>query len=402
METKFTLNEFTEQDQMSKHESKDLEHVIDMIMVECRDYNPILMFLMGLNYHAFLEESSPEALLEVTSRIQSKIELLGPNSPEAGDIFRFLLAPECLNNVFKLPYFQPSPDEFLRENIKKEEVLKIDEEQLEKIDSLRSTPSDNLETPECQKRRNKSSSIVFPEMTFLKSFKRSCSSMRNFMGRTWSRLRGNTPHQNYSECPICLSQIKTEDLCSVECGHIFHTECMETYIRLLIGSKSLPIKCPLQDCRKLIPDSDLRSIIEPELFERMQRFQLELFVEQNSVFYHFCPTPDCTNVFEWDFTKGQSPHQHCPVCSLVICLKCKTPWHQGYTCEEISKMQETSPEDVNFYILTKQAMFQQCPECKFWVQRKDGCNQIICRCQCKFCYECGSKYGSSGCYGYCE
>lgn len=37
----------------------------------------------------------------------------------------------------------------------------------------------------------------------------------------------------------------------------------------------------------------------------------------------------------------------------------------------------------------KGAKFKQCPKCKYWVERNQGCPTMSCKCGQKFCYDCG-------------
>ena len=46
------------------------------------------------------------------------------------------------------------------------------------------------------------------------------------------------------ECFICFEEIKKKDTVSLECGHLFHTDCIITLVRKRYR------KCPL--CRKRI------------------------------------------------------------------------------------------------------------------------------------------------------
>ena len=45
---------------------------------------------------------------------------------------------------------------------------------------------------------------------------------------------------------------------------------------------------------------------------------------------------------------------------------------------------------------------KQCPKCKFWVQKKDGCNHIICKCGNNFCYQCGKSIEGNSLNHNCE
>jgi len=43
-----------------------------------------------------------------------------------------------------------------------------------------------------------------------------------------------------------------------------------------------------------------------------------------------CPTPECGV----EVTDPNTPRFVCPRCGVVWCLRCKTKWHKGMTCEE--------------------------------------------------------------------
>ncbi|CAI2367656.1 unnamed protein product [Moneuplotes crassus] len=201
---------------------------------------------------------------------------------------------------------------------------------------------------------------------------------------------------NFRDCPICFSKIEMKNLAFIECGHMYHIECLQMYIKTQVDVKSFPIKCPLKECHARIPDFDVKEICEKDLYQKYERFQFESFIDSNSQFYHHCPTPDCSYIFEWDANKDPSKLS-CPSCSKVHCLKCKVPWHEGWTCEKYSKIKEASPDDQMFYKLANETKFQQCSQCKFWVQKKEGCDHITCRCGYEFCYICGGKHQECDC-----
>ena len=41
----------------------------------------------------------------------------------------------------------------------------------------------------------------------------------------------------------------------------------------------------------------------------------------------------------------------------------------------------------------KGSRIKQCAQCKFWVEKAEGCNHMTCRCKYQFCYICGGKWG---------
>lgn len=33
--------------------------------------------------------------------------------------------------------------------------------------------------------------------------------------------------------------------------------------------------------------------------------------------------------------------------------------------------------------------YMRCSKCAYWVERSDGCNEMVCKCGFIFCYACG-------------
>ena len=46
------------------------------------------------------------------------------------------------------------------------------------------------------------------------------------------------------ECPICICEIDPAFMGILECGHIFHPECLNSYLQAQIEGNELDIKCP--------------------------------------------------------------------------------------------------------------------------------------------------------------
>ncbi|CAI2368487.1 unnamed protein product [Moneuplotes crassus] len=157
------------------------------------------------------------------------------------------------------------------------------------------------------------------------------------------------------------------------------------YIKTPVDRKDFPIRCPILDCSEHIPDSNIERICEKDIYQKYLRFQLDNFVELNPHMFRYCPSPDCQYVFKWS-PKSSSCKHSCPSCAKTYCLRCKVPWHEGWTCKEFSPIKKASANDQMFYKLAKESSFQQCSRCKFWVQKKAGCNHITCKCGYEFCY----------------
>ena len=115
---------------------------------------------------------------------------------------------------------------------------------------------------------------------------------------------------------------------------------------------------------------------------------------QNDPEMHFCPTPNCKVVFSAEECKKKFD---CPECKKSYCIDCKSKWHEGMTCQENRISNTKLKEDAMFLEHAKTLKMKQCPDCKFWVERNEGCNHMTCRCKNQFCYICGMKWGTTKC-----
>ncbi|TNV77871.1 hypothetical protein FGO68_gene2248 [Halteria grandinella] len=88
-----------------------------------------------------------------------------------------------------------------------------------------------------------------------------------------------------------------------------------------------------------------------------------------------------------------------PLCSIrlethsstVLCAKSAT------ACEEFQATRDPSKADNAFKKWVAGAKVKQCPFCKFWVEKSQGCDHMRCRCGKEFCYRCGGVYRQCAC-----
>ena len=78
-------------------------------------------------------------------------------------------------------------------------------------------------------------------------------------------------------------------------------------------------------------------------------------------------------------------------------MKCRSEFHVNLTCEQYREMMNLKPEDKEFLNFVRGAHYKQCPSCKFWVSKNEGCDHMTCRCGYEFCYKCGAEYGTCEC-----
>lgn len=101
-------------------------------------------------------------------------------------------------------------------------------------------------------------------------------------------------------------------------------------------------------------------------------------MESNAKDTSWCPTPGCQAVFCFD---AALDNYRCPSCKHHYCLRCKCEMHAELTCAEYRKVAQLDEPDRKFIMLVRGAKYKQCPNCKFWVEKNEGCDHMTCRCK---------------------
>ena len=203
----------------------------------------------------------------------------------------------------------------------------------------------------------------------------------------------NDENKIIRKCLICLEyyDISFEFNYTLDCGCIIHQPCFDDFIRNSIQQGKFPIKCPY--CNNIdINEKNIRFCLSQyqdlELFRKFDHLSINYYIMQHPDEASCCPTPGCDYAFIYEKVDD---HFSCPLCEKEYCLKCKSDWHRGKTCKEYRKGLKNKNTDDSFYKFANGKKFKQCPYCKFWVEKNEGCNHIACRCGNHFCYKCGKK-----------
>ena len=197
-------------------------------------------------------------------------------------------------------------------------------------------------------------------------------------------------------CPVCFCDEEPPQAVELRgCGHGFCEGCISQFVRTKVSEgEVLPdaLTCPHVDprpCKRPIDPADVKACLRTdEDVERYERLTLSRFVESNSDSMGSCPTAGCDFVFEFDL---QNRKLECPLCSKSFCLVCRAePWHTGVRCEQFQAENGNVDEaDKLFSSFASKSKLKQCPKCKFWVEKSDGCDAMHCRCNLVFCFRCG-------------
>ena len=97
----------------------------------------------------------------------------------------------------------------------------------------------------------------------------------------------------------------------------------------------------------------------------------------------FCPFPDCDGYAEKKkdkFVTCTNGHK--------FCFDCLREWHKKSNCKDAV--------DDTFKLWKQGKIIKQCPNCKMYTEKNEGCNHMTCaECHFQWCWLCGGDYSSN-------
>ena len=181
-------------------------------------------------------------------------------------------------------------------------------------------------------------------------------------------------------CAICLED--TNEGNRLQCGHYCCKECLFNYLKTEIESaKVAKLQCFIKDCDYVLNEDFILSQLRGNkiLIDKYKVFKqrAEIFLSKDK---KFCPEPDCNSYLQQSkdkYVQCENGHKYC-----YICLK---KWHGKSPCDE--------ELDKDFQIWKKDKVVKQCPRCKIYTEKNEGCNHMTCtECKYQWCWLCEGEY----------
>ena len=194
---------------------------------------------------------------------------------------------------------------------------------------------------------------------------------------------------NNFNCAICGENYKKDSKNIIKynkCGDEYCFHCWFSYLRGKIEEGFVNnIKCMNYTCKEILSDTFIKEIInnDKNLMIKYEKFLSKAEI-LNSKTKKFCPINGCESYGEKTtnnkYIKCKNGHQFC-----FVCLK---EWHGNNPC--------ITNEDDYFQIWKKGKIIKQCPNCKIWTEKNEGCNHMTCvECKFQWCWLCQQKYSSN-------
>nr|KAF6444986.1 ring finger protein 144B [Molossus molossus] len=193
-------------------------------------------------------------------------------------------------------------------------------------------------------------------------------------------------------CKLCLCEQSLDKMTTLqECQCIFCTACLKQYMQLAIrdGCGS-PITCPDMVCLNhgTLQEAEIACLVPVDQFQLYQRLKFEREVHLDP-YRTWCPVADCQTVCPVaSGDPGQPVLVECPSCHLKFCSCCKDAWHAEASCRD-SQPIAVPTEHGALFGADADAPIKQCPVCRVYIERNEGCAQMMCKnCKHTFCWYC--------------
>ncbi|KAL8497330.1 hypothetical protein ACS0TY_020861 [Phlomoides rotata] len=248
-----------------------------------------------------------------------------------------------------------------------------------------------------------------------------------------SQTAAKRPRKSSSRslCEICAERQGSHEMFPLHCVHNFCTDCISKHVSIVLGfgaagrheiginpnlvvaggtetqqivikkrrpsitstDEEAKITCPVIDCAAVLETDTLRAVLPADVVSMWDDILCESLISPRMKFY--CPYKDCSGLLVRE--NEVIRESECPFCHRLFCAECSLPWHSGVGCEERERLEEERERecDLKLHDLAKKSKWKRCPNCKFYVDKKDGCLHVTCRCRFEFCYSCGKAWTSN-------
>lgn len=241
--------------------------------------------------------------------------------------------------------------------------------------------------------------------------------------------------QSQFVCPICYDDSPDLIPLSLDCDHLFCSNCWSAYLSSKINDEAEHcIRCMAEACSLVAPDHFVQSILtsetNPDLntWARFRELTIRHFVA-SSPGLKYCPHPGCTNtvscpaaasksilstivptvscgargIISSDPPKSQPSSQTKEKESSVLakehkfCFGCPIDSdHQPVVCG-VAKMWLQKCRDDSETANWIKSNTKECSNCQSTIEKNGGCNHMTCKkCKHEFCWVCMGPWSEHG------
>ncbi|KAI1775606.1 hypothetical protein F4818DRAFT_440885 [Hypoxylon cercidicola] len=190
-------------------------------------------------------------------------------------------------------------------------------------------------------------------------------------------------HEPEVECVSCLDDFSPKEMVKAPC----HSYCKPCFLRLINtvceNEQQWPPKC----CLNPIPRKTIISNIDDDLTNvyRDRAEEWDLPVSERI----YCSNPICSVWVKPRYVDRAHGVARCSE-GHQTCTICRGPQHEGDNCPQDRDMMRTDE-------LAEEEGWKRCYGCHAYVEHREACQHMTCRCGAEFCYVCGARWRTCGC-----
>lgn len=210
---------------------------------------------------------------------------------------------------------------------------------------------------------------------------------------SWSKLKkaasnGSNPDSTSTsekqiECVSCLDEFTAKELVKGPC----HSYCHDCFRRLITTACQNEAQWPPKCCLNAIPKKTVLGNVNSTLGKTYRKRAEEWSIPVSDRVY--CSHTACSL---WLRPRQVDRSAGVAKCTRGhrTCTVCRGPDHQGGTCPRDVDMLRTEE-------LAEEEGWRRCHGCRAYVEHRDACQHMTCRCGAEFCYVCGARWPSCAC-----
>lgn len=179
-------------------------------------------------------------------------------------------------------------------------------------------------------------------------------------------------------CPLCCDDYATGVTAVTnlsECAHSQCAKCVGKHLKEAFIARKLPVPCPQCEVPLKLTSTQLtKTKVDPHLEFLIDRETALKFFKLNKDATK-CSGDKCMNytLLKKNSNKKKGDYEFkCEFCKTKTCLACKDAYHDGPCDEEVR--QRILKADAKM----RKLGFMDCPYCKVWIYRSEGCSRMIC------------------------
>ncbi|KAI1485045.1 hypothetical protein F5X96DRAFT_683138 [Biscogniauxia mediterranea] len=185
------------------------------------------------------------------------------------------------------------------------------------------------------------------------------------------------------ECVSCLEDFSPMLVIKAPC----HSYCPECFKRLVAAACDNEQQWPPKCCLNAIPDATVTLHVDEGLKQRYRERAQEWSLAVGERVY--CSEPTCAAWVRPHEVDRAGDRARCSAGHLT-CTICRGRAHAGSACpqdRDLARTQELADEEG----------WKRCPGCRAFVEHREACQHMTCRCGAEFCYVCGERWRTCAC-----